>query len=664
MNDHILNSISDRLIQFVNSPDPLALKKKSGLEAFFERLSGQEVLRVYLDVRNHFRKDRIDEALNLLEELEIPLAAIIQEKNQEFSAQEKAHLGAIETIISMEFPEAAHGQDREIALYFEKRNLKRMDEAKSLYLRLSRKYPDLEIRTTLLRCWRTNSPLYPMINLEARWVLGEQLIQGIRQTIQEITTSFTQAATPLELMNSLKKAQKFLPSYKPQALKILSRLVDYSQALGYHTQEFISVAKIIADYLGGGLFSRKEIFLVTPEDFNSEENPDHKPRIQTIDIHHVQFTPDDLKRILIPPQIQGTENQTLAYCRLYWEGTSDTILENLLLLYSQKHQTNHFALFQVISQGQKEGIKDELILYRIYHLLAKNARYEYNIRKDIYMQQIWAQIKPGSEVVDWEGIDKNAYAQEQARKAMSRIEEKRESARLETRKKIEKEKKLREQASLMVEKKQVMEKNRRDLAVEKTRVAIEVQRSRRKAVESALELKNSNSPVTNSRHTLTPPPLKSEGVPPGKRITKSISSRPRSEKTIFHPKTQGDWTPYNAEEVLSSRTSILERISRLESGEQKNLVLIFRRQIEHITENFVSDFAHHTGATLTNYNRSLTVLSIKDFILNNLENPNRNWALSQQRQEVKELGFNIADVEPIIESCLNQLEKTLAPMPT
>lgn len=668
MTDQKLRLVQNRLIEVTNSPPQFQALKTGGLEKLLAGLSGPDMLEVYLDVRRHFRLGRIEEALDQLEELEKDLAQLISQNPPTLNDQEKLKLKAGEFIIAAEFPEAAGGSDKDIPLYFEKRQKQKVEEAKSLYTRLSRRYPDQEVRTTLLRCWRTSSPLYPMVNFQARKILGQQLSQGIIKTIQALMTSFQGVDGAVELMNRVRTAMAYLPAQKTLARRTLSRLADYSKALGYHSGEFASVVQILSDYLGGGLFQRREIVLIAPENLDREEESGDHPVIQTIDFGKVDFSPGDLKKILIPAQIQGAENQTLAYCRLYWEG--DPALEGLILLYSQKFGTPNHQIYQTIRQSRSEGVRDEIILYRVFALLSKKSRYQYNIRKDAYMQSVWAKIKPGNEVTDWTGIDKQAYAQEQARLAMTRLEEKKEKARQEARQRLEKDRNLRVLADQMVERKRQAENLRKEAAAAKTRAAVEAQKARRRAVEARLLQKSTPpmapvpvppdpSPQSRQKELPSGTPLRPRRGRPPKASPPSVLTAP---STALRPEEK--WMPFKADEVLAPRSSVMERIKDLEEGTSRNLVLVFRRQLEGITEDFVEEFAHNNGVVLTNYHRSLTVLAIKEFILNNLENPKRNWILSQQRQDVKDLGFQIDDVEPIIETCLKDLEKNLAPVLT
>lgn len=559
-----------------------------------------------------------------LEEAEPQLANLVETALQTYSDSDLKELQVHHFLVDNEFAALKKGTDDDIAAYFHSRNLKDMEGAKRVYLRLSQRYPEADSRVTLLRFWRTKNPLFLPLFVELKHELGARLAENIRKSILHILRCFTEDSrqTALSLFARIKHAVQILPADRTKAVHQLRKLQLYAEKLAFHSPEFDTVCDILEDYFGESLVQRKEIKLVLPESVEDNRGQTVATHVQTFDFANVKFSTDDLKVITVNPAIKGIENQVLAYCYQYWPLAQDSEFENKVYLYSVRFKGPQLTILQIIKKGQQLGSKDEDILYSLYHLLAKSGSYQYNVRKDIYMQSVWRRIKPGEEAAVIE--DSRSFAEEQIR--IMRDEKTKRLLKASETAKQEKAQKQRHRLAAEQQVKQTREqKGLARLAAQQKVAQSKAIREQRKARIQSLQT------LGQTAHPFTP---------------------------VVEKNLQAEWTSYDSSQTKVE--SIAVRLNRMDHTEQKNLSLIFRRRIEAEIQTFLDQHLQALGQTVKTVNRTLAVLAIKEFIFNNFDREQRNWAVSNERLKVKELGITITDVEPIIENCLTSLGRELA----
>lgn len=154
-------------------------------------------------------------------------------------------------------------------------------------------------------------------------------------------------------------------------------------------------------------------------------------------------------------------------------------------------------------------------------------------------------------------------------------------------------------------------------------------------------------------------PTRSAARPTSARSPKSpTSSRPRAVPKSPPKRLKAAPHAEETSTLPAAAKSILERIAEMDHSEQKNLHLVFRRNLEREIEEFIRATCYLQKVELKPYLVSLASISIKNFILDNLTVVNPDWKLSKERLEVKELGLDIEDIQPIIEKGLKSLRET------
>ena len=592
----VLNSIKER----ARSDSWLTV-----LQTGFSSLS-DDLLPTYLALRVYLKQQSQENLCGALEEFEPQLAKLVSAlPNPSLpSTLRKAR----ELFLKTEHPEINGVVDTDIGAYFQARFDKSLDTARSIYQRLSVKYPEAESRATLLRWHRTSNPLFAPLFVRLTEDLADRSLESIRRTIVYILRCFGSGprGKNWSLLEPIRTALRALPASKARAAQVLDRLRAYSREAEWHTQEFASVCDVLQDYLGDHLFERKEIRLVLPKSFSDQTQRQTKAKIVTIDVASVTFTEHDLKEILINPKIQGLENIALTYCWQYWLKTGDAGFESKVSVYSARHHSPHASIYQVIKDGQSRGVADEEILYAIYAIVARDSPYEYNVRKDIYMQSVWRRIKPG----------------EQARPV---IEDTRAWAEQLIKKEKKERKERRKRASLLVERQR---QEKQEL---------------RKAAAQAVQQKKQEDAQARTRAEAKVTLMREEDK----------KRRERARQALSAPALTSAWTKYDGTEL--EVTSLKERIDALQNGREKNLHVMFRSRLEETIQQYLKDFALERGLDVKNVQNTLAVLAIKDFLLANYEAKTRSWMLSNERLKVRDLGLEVNDVEPIVENCLARL---------
>jgi hypothetical protein len=585
------------------------------LEATFSSLSKEDCFSVYFDLRAFLKQKSPENLCGQLEVFEPRLFEIFS--TCETPALSVTTLRARKLVLETEYPEIKADGDADIEKYFRARAEKWLPSARAIYSRLSQKYPLPESRTSLLRWFRTKNSFFLPLLEQLKNDLADRSISAFKRTVLYILRCFGGGKTGKSwtVLEPIHEALKIFPLARSEASRYLMRLQAYSKAAAWHEQEFNSICGVLQDYLGDHLFDRKEIRLVLPKNFLRENQPQNKVKVVTYDVATVVFSAQDLKEILINPKIQGTENITLTYCWQYWLRTEDSVFENKVYLYSARHKGPQFHIFRIIKEGKKQGIEDEAILYAIYDLLSREGTYQYNVRKDIYMQNVWQRIKPG--VVKPVIEDTRAWAEQLIEK--DKIERRATHQR----------------AYQAVEKqRQERDKTRRLANDAVTRMQQEEAKKRARAEAKVVALREQEK-ISRARAA--------------ERAKLGDSSR---ASTTAPPRV---WTKYDGSEI--DLIPIRDRVAQLQGTQTKNLHVLFKSHLVDAIEDFLRDPLEKQERKISNVQRTLIVLAIKSFFQANYEKSQRSWMMSNERMKVKELGLDIEDVEPVVEACLSRLSE-------
>ena len=329
-------------------------------------------------------------------------------------------------ILKQEFPGLSLTEDPDIERYFEFRSLNRQAAALHLYnTKLVHRYPDNKMRVQLMTYYRKHDYRFHIL-------LTDSLVQLANRTIvqvKRVIVFFADTIAPLKraavytVIKVCEKVINAISSNRFAAISFTEKYARYAERLNYHADDMRQAADIIRMYITDTISSVRE--------YREERTREHaqenarkaiqKAENSVVDFSKIVFTKKQIDSITIPSSITRIEDKVLAYSMKYWTRYADGAFENMLLLYSRKYGTNHYAIFHAIKVGRMRNWKDEELLHAALANVAQG--YYYNISGDLYLQRAWKQLKlnlvptaPQVKALPVPAVKKEKRAKQQTRK--------------------------------------------------------------------------------------------------------------------------------------------------------------------------------------------------------------------------------------------------------
>ncbi|QQO09751.1 hypothetical protein [Breznakiella homolactica] len=316
-------------------------------------------------------------------------------------------------LLRLEYPFLEPDNDPEIERYYELRAIGRSQAALDLYRnRLKIRYPEDELRTAIMRAYRSRDPAYPALLHRAYDGLRERSLNRIKRTIDYIAGQ-AESYNPRDVYSTIKTAENLLmvlPKEKFEAVSGIERYSRYAQSLNYRVKSMAKAVELVRAYVTETLGvvqeelrrrrkqealdaerERRQLLRQDRESYLLQRKNGPGANHPFIDFSAIEFSPEDLKRIEISPDITGIEDQTLAYCYKYWNLVADPAFERILFLYSRKFNTKNYDIYLTIRRGRGTKNRDDEILASVLSSLVTG--YYYSIQGDIYLQRRWNLLK-------------------------------------------------------------------------------------------------------------------------------------------------------------------------------------------------------------------------------------------------------------------------------
>ncbi len=516
---------------------------------------------------------------------------------------ESRRIDVREQVLERVFPDLRYGGDSDIERYFEMRAAGRMLDALAVYTaRLKPRYPDDAKRVILLKLFRTRSPAFGEFLHGLLMERADELIVRIRHTIDQLTAPLSGVSMrdTYAVLKAVERVARMLPDDVDEARKAAWAYADFAKLLDHRRAEADKVA-----YLLGEFYDQAMIDIDTPADFISaslsteearQERETEEQKKNFFDLSKINFDESDIRRIEIPSGLDRDEDKVLAYCHKYWLRSEDPGFERIVWLYSKKYEAKHYEVFKAIKIGRRKKYQDDDILSMVASAIA--TRYSYTVQGDLYMQNTWRIIKS------------NLYGQAVAIRNLER-------------------------SAIPAPTRQIHR-----IAVQK-----KVSRSMVQAVPTAKATPIKTVPTKTVR-------VEDATVHAEKRQetqTKLTRAKPGIIMNRGKPGTA-------AASAFKASGSISDRIKRL-SG----------RAYDVYKEIFLSSVRSHIrAALLRNRQKSGSTFGdaandaenlVYDFIERNYSNAYMNWTDSEHRSRVGTLGFDLVNLDDIIESCYRKIAK-------
>lgn len=299
-------------------------------------------------------------------------------------------------ILKQEFPQLSLTEDPDIERYFEFRSLNRQSEALHLYnTKLVHRYPDNKMRVRLMTYYRKHDYRFHILLTDSLVQLADRTVIQVKRVI----VFFVSTITPLKraaVYTIIKVCEKVINAISPDrfaAIAFTEKYARYAERLNYHASDMQQAADIIRMYITDTISSVREYREERSRETAQEKKLQAMQKGQTsvVDFSKIVFTKAQVAAITIPASIIRVEDKVLAYTMKYWDRYTDGAFENMLLLYSRKYGTNHYAIFHAVKVGRLRNWKDEELLHAVLANVAQG--YYYSISGDLYLQRAWKALK-------------------------------------------------------------------------------------------------------------------------------------------------------------------------------------------------------------------------------------------------------------------------------
>lgn len=301
-------------------------------------------------------------------------------------------------ILERVFPDLRYGGDPDVERYFELRAAGRMLDALAVYTgRLKPRYPDDEKRVTLLKLYRLRSPAYHEFLEGLLMERADFIIARLKANIDALCGPLD--GVPLKdtyaVLKAVERVARLLPGDEAAALAFTGSFEEYAKLLSYRREDMAKLAYLLSEFYRQAKLGEDEapdfVELSRRETEAKRREAEERERQNFFDLSKIEFDEADVRRIEIPAGLERDEDRVLAYCHRYWAYAGDPGFERIVWLYSKKHGTRHYEVFKAIKTGRERKYPDDDILSLVATTIAE--RYSYTVQGDLYMQAAWRQIK-------------------------------------------------------------------------------------------------------------------------------------------------------------------------------------------------------------------------------------------------------------------------------
>ena len=525
-------------------------------------------------------------------------------------------------ILKQEFPQLSLTEDPDIERYFEFRSLNRQAEALRLYnTKLVHRYPDNKIRVQLMTYYRKHDYRFHILLTDSLVQLADRTIVQVKRVI----VFFADTIAPLkraEVYTIIKVCEKVINAISPNrfaAISFTEKYTRYAEKLKYHAADMRQAADIIRMYITDTISSVRE-YREEQDRKNAQEQTRRalqKAKASVVDFSKIVFTKEQIAAITIPSSIIRIEDKVLAYTMKYWNRYADGAFENILLLYSRKYGTNHYAIFHAVKVGRVRNWKDEELLHAVLANVAQG--YYYSISGDLYLQRAWKQLKLNLEPSPSQAKGLPIPAVKKA-KAAKRSKQQTEKTAVQKTDKAEK----------VPSAKRKQRKEEKIIPADAVSVSGAAMPSAKKAVQkntvAASESRKSTKPVSAASVSES-----------GKTAQEQIVAEKTSASVQIYPLNEPKGRPVSIAEAV-------KKVSGKSYGIYRDLFFKeVRSAIRTILQHSAVQKLSFFGSEQNNAENI-----IYRFLETNYDNPYQQWQGSKEQADVFTQGFRIESLEPII----------------
>ena len=484
----------------------------------------------------------------------------------------------------------------------------------------------------------------------------DSLIQLADRTIiqvKRVIVFFANTIAPLKrakVYTIIKVCENVINAISPNrfaAISFTEKYTRYAERLKYHAADMRQAADIIRMYITDTISSVREYREECSRKDAQEKARRAIQRAQTsvIDFSKIVFTKKQIASITISTSITRVEDKVLAYIMKYWNRYADGAFENILLLYSRKYGTNHYAIFHAIKVGRVRNWKDEELLHAVLANVAQG--YYYSISGDLYLQRAWKKLKLCVEPADQsppsqaKGLPVPAVKKA---KAAKRSKKQTEKVSVQETNKAEKE-------TASIRKKKETKKNAQANSASVFGAAMP---SAKKVLQ-----KNTVAASESRKSTKSVVSIKSASI--GSETSKAVSGRPVADRqevlklaagksVSVQPTVEEASAPVQIYPINESKglpASIAETVKKVTGKSYGIYRDLFFKEVRSAIRTILQHSAVQKLSFFGNEQNNAENI-IYQFLETNYDNPYQQWQGSKEQADVFAQGFRIDSLEPII----------------
>ncbi|MBN1797473.1 MAG: hypothetical protein JW822_02785 [Spirochaetales bacterium] len=297
-----------------------------------------------------------------------------------------------EFVLGKIFPTIRYGRDSDLERYITLREGgKSSTDWQVFYDNLSIKYTDQE-RKQLIRSIRKN--LYNF-NLIFNKIIGSlykrviNILKGrIDQLVKELKKiekiSKSKINKDHNMLARVEAIIQLCSRNKSEALDGIHFLLDLAQNLNYKHKPLAKIQHIVKSYFDGTLFEEAEAKIEyhfdIKEEYKKHRRIQPKPKSEEIKLK-IFITKEDISQILVDDKRLNEYELSLSYFEKYFELINDPEFATKIYVFSKKHNTPHYKIFEAIRKGMTYNYQKNRVFDDIFKIICQ-GRYVFNITNE------------------------------------------------------------------------------------------------------------------------------------------------------------------------------------------------------------------------------------------------------------------------------------------
>ncbi len=323
-------------------------------------------------------------------------------KNKNLNLNEK---DLQEYVLGKIFPTIRYGRDADLERYINLRESGRASvEWQGFYENLSMKYTEPE-RKQLIRGLRKNVHYFNRVFSKIIGDLYKRIIVMIKRRIDLLVkelhyikrSSRSRSNKDSNMLARVETIIGLCSQNKSDAPDGIRFLADLSRNMGYKYKDIYTIQHLVKSYFDGSLFeeaeARIEYHFDIREEYKKQKKLPVRPPGEAIKLK-IFITEEDIGKILVDHDKPNEYELSFSYFEKYIKYIDDPEFATKVYVYSKKHNTTHYQIFESIRKGVIYNYQKNRVFDDIFKLICQ-GRYVFNISNEKQMdKKLWTIGRP------------------------------------------------------------------------------------------------------------------------------------------------------------------------------------------------------------------------------------------------------------------------------